>query len=263
MIECVVNISEGRHQPTIDAIADAAGADLLDRHTDAFHNRTVLTLVGEQAPRAVATEAVDRLDLATHVGVHPRIGVVDVVPFVALDDATSADAVDARDAFCAWAGDELAVPCFRYGTERTLPDVRRHRFAELVPDCGPTTPHLTAGAIAVGARDVLVAYNVWLHHASLEQARATAGWLRRPGVRTLGLQVGDQVQISMDLTAPDQVGPDVVVDAIASRHQIDRCELVGLTPRSVLNDVGPDRWGDLDLSDDSTIEKRLEQRLRQ
>ena len=85
MLECVVNISEGRDLAVVAAIAGAAGRDLLDVHSDAHHHRSVLTLVGEEAPRAVATVAVERLDLRGHDGVHPRLGVVDVVPFVALD----------------------------------------------------------------------------------------------------------------------------------------------------------------------------------
>ena len=85
MLECVVNISEGRDRGVIDAIAEQAGADLLDVHTDPDHHRSVLTLVGEAAPRSVARAAVEHLDLKTHQGAHPRIGVVDVVPFVPLD----------------------------------------------------------------------------------------------------------------------------------------------------------------------------------
>ena len=92
MLECVVNISEGRDPDAIAAIATAAGDALLDVHTDADHNRTVLTLLGEDAPRAVAREAVERLDLRRHEGAHPRIGVVDVVPFVALDGTPATDA---------------------------------------------------------------------------------------------------------------------------------------------------------------------------
>lgn len=256
MLECVVNISEGRDAAVIDAIAATAGADLLDVHTDPDHHRSVLTLLGEDAPRAVARAAVERLDLRTHDGVHPRVGVVDVVPFVALDGSTEADALAARDAFCSWAGTELALPCFRYGPERTLPDIRRGAFSTLVPDCGPDSPHPTAGAVAVGARPVLVAYNVWLAEADLALAKAIAASLRSPSVRALGLQVGDAVQVSMNLIAADVTGPGAVVDAVAAQAAVGRCELVGLVPRWVLDGEDPARWVELDLGPDRTIEGR-------
>ena len=256
MLECVVNISEGRDHRVIDAIAGVAGPDLLDVHTDADHHRSVLTLLGEDAPRLVAQAAVEHLDLGRHDGVHPRIGVVDVVPFVALDGSTADDALAARDAFCAWAGRELALPCFRYGPERSLPDIRRGAFSALAPDCGPSAPHPTAGAVAVGARPVLVAYNVWLAAPDLARAKQIAASLRSPSVRALGLQVGDAVQVSMNLIAPEVTGPGSVVDAIAAQAEIDRCELVGLVPRRVLDLEDPARWVELDLGPDRTIEAR-------
>jgi glutamate formiminotransferase len=256
VLECVVNISEGRDRPTIDAIASAAGPDLLDLHVDADHHRSVLTLVGEEAPRAVAIEAIRRLDLRAHTGAHPRIGVVDVVPFVALSGSTADDAVLARDEFCRWAAYELGVPCFRYGPERTLPDVRRRAFADLTPDHGPATPHRTAGAMAVGARPVLVAYNVWLVEPDLAVAKAIAADLRSPQVRTLGLAVGREVQVSMNLVDPLAVGPAMVADAVAARTRVARGELVGLLP-AVLAAVPEARWPELDLSPAQTIEARL------
>lgn len=257
MLECVVNISEGRDTARIGRIAVAAGRDLLDVHTDPDHHRSVLTLVGEDAPRAVARAAVDLLDLREHEGAHPRIGVVDVVPFVALAGSTDEDARRARDAFCTWAGDELGVPCFRYGPERSLPEVRRSAFGALAPDCGPPSPHPSAGAIAVGARPVLVAYNVWLADPDLATARRLAAGLRSPSVRALGLAVGHHVQVSMNLIDPAVTGPAEVVDAIATQARVGRCELVGLAPRAVLEAVDRRRWAELDLADDRTIEARL------
>lgn len=256
MLECVVNISEGRDQGTIAGIAAAAGSALLDVHTDADHNRTVLTLLGTDAPRAVAAAAVERLDLTSHEGAHPRIGVVDVVPFVPLTGSTDLDAVTARDDFCRWAAAELAVPCFTYGTHRTLPEVRRDAFRSLAPDFGPTAPHPTAGAMAVGARPLLVAYNVWLADGDLVEAKEIAAALRSPTVRALGLQVGNEVQVSMNLIEPLVTGPGAVVDAIAARARIDRCELVGLVPEAVLQHEPAARWRDLDLGADRTIESR-------
>lgn len=253
----MVNISEGRDRRTIDAIAAAAGSNLLDVHIDADHHRCVLTLVGEAAPRAVATEAVRRLDLRTHAGAHPRIGVVDVVPFVALDGSTPSDATAARDEFCRWSAHELAVPCFRYGPERSLPDVRRSAFVNLAPDDGPSTPHPTAGAMAVGARPLLVAYNVWLAEPDLALARAIAADLRSPQVRTLGLAVGDDVQVSMNLIDPLAVGPAAVTDAVRARAEVARCELVGLVPAAVLVAIPEARWSELDLAAECTIEARV------
>ena len=260
VLECVVNISEGRDRELIGSIAAAAGDDLLDVHIDGDHHRSVLTLVGAEAPRAVARAAVDALDLRAHRGAHPRIGVVDVVPFVALHGSTPEDAEAERDAFCEWAGTELGVPCFRYGRDRTLPDIRRGAWRSLGPDCGPPDPHPPAGAIAVGARPVLVAYNVWLAEPDLDAARAIAAQVRSSTVRSLGLQVGGEVQVSMNLIAPDATGPGAAYDAVAARAAVARAELVGLVPASVLEAEDPARWGELDLAADRTIEARLRRR---
>jgi glutamate formiminotransferase len=257
MLECVINVSEGERLATVDVIARNAGDHLLDVHTDRDHNRSVITVVGEAAARSVSTAAVLALDITTHVGVHPRFGVVDVVPFVPLGATTMDDAVAARDRFARWFADELGVPCFLYGPERSLPDVRRYAFTDLAPDFGPSDPHPTAGATAVGARPVLVAYNLWLADADLDAARAIAASLRGPDVRALGLPVGPRVQVSMNLLAPDRVGPAEAYDAVAARATIDRAELVGLVPRAVLDRTPVGRWAELDLAVDRTIEARL------
>jgi glutamate formiminotransferase / 5-formyltetrahydrofolate cyclo-ligase len=262
VLECVVNISEGRDRAAIEAIGATAGADLLDVHSDPDHHRSVLTLAGEQAARAVATAAVARLDLRAHDGVHPRLGVLDVVPFVALGDSTAADAVAARDRFAEWLAAEHGVPCFLYGPERSLPDVRRHAFRALAPDRGPAVAHPTAGATAAGARPPLVAYNVWLRDADLATARAVAVAARRPDLRALGLQVGERVQVSMNLVAPERLGPAAAYDLVAglatqAGARAARAELVGLVPRAVLDAVPARRWTELDLAEDRTIEARL------
>jgi glutamate formiminotransferase len=257
VLECVVNISEGRDRPVIEAIAASAEEALLDVHTDPDHHRSVLTLLGVDAARAVSAAAVARLDLAAHIGAHPRIGVVDVVPFVPLDGASLEDAAAARDDFAAWAGATLGLPCFRYGPGRSLPQVRREAFTALTPDTGPPEPHRTAGACAVGARPVLVAYNLWLAEPDLDAARRLARDLRGPAVRALGLQVGRQVQVSMNLVAPDEVGPAEVFDRIAAQVRVDRAELVGLAPDRVVQAVPRHRWAELDLSEDRTIEARI------
>ncbi len=252
-----MNISEGSRPHVVTAIALSAVGSLLDVHSDVHHNRTVLTLVGEEAPRAVAAAAVAALDLRRHQGVHPRLGVVDVVPFVPLAGSTLGDAVAARDRFLDWLALELGVPGFAYGPERTLPEVRRLAFEDLAPDRGPSRPHPTAGATAVGARPPLVAWNVWLAEPDLALARRIAREVRGPRVRALGLPVGTQVQVSMNLVEPDELGPAEAWDLVADRAAVAGAELVGLVPESVLARIEPARWTELDLAEDRTIESRL------
>jgi glutamate formiminotransferase/glutamate formiminotransferase/formiminotetrahydrofolate cyclodeaminase len=260
VIECVINVSEGRDAATIATIEGAAGDALLDAQVDADHHRAVLTLSGPDvisAARAVARTAVDHLDLRAHSGVHPRIGVVDVVPFVPLAGSTMRDALAARDDFGTWAGTELALPCFFFGPERSLPDIRRGAFSTISPDRGPGAPHRTAGACAVGARGVLVAYNLWLASTDLALAKDIARRLRSPTIRALGLAVGDHVQVSCNLLAPEVTGPAVVFDTVEARANVARAEVVGLVPRSVLDAVPRRRWAQLDLDDERTIEARI------
>lgn len=260
MLECVVNVSEGR-DPTVLAALDAAcGVDLLDRHTDRDHHRSVFTLVGEQAPRALAAAAVERIDLRAHAGVHPRIGVVDVVPFVPLGEDSLADAVAARDRFARWAATDLALPCYRYGPERTLPEVRRAVREGAPADVPATHPRAGAGACAVGARPVLVAYNVWLAEPDLERAEAAAVAVRGPGLRALGLAVGERVQVSMNLVDPAVVGPAEAYDRVAAEVAVAGAELVGLVPEAVLRAAPEARWAELDLAPERTIEARLARR---
>jgi glutamate formiminotransferase len=204
--------------------------------------------------------------------------VADVVPFVPLTGHGSHGdgwrlAVEARDRFARWVGRELAVPCFLYGPERTLPDVRRLAFDPLPPDTGPTQPHPTAGASAVGARPVMVAYNVWIgdghrpeHPGAgdpvLSVARSIAAELRGPAVRSLGLPVDAGAQVSFNLIDPASVSVADVYDAVAERARARGCsvlrgELVGLVPQSMLSTIPPRRWPELDLSSDATIEGRM------
>jgi glutamate formiminotransferase / 5-formyltetrahydrofolate cyclo-ligase len=262
VLECVVNVSEGRRPDVLAALTSAAGSALLDVHSDADHNRSVLTLGGpdvEGAVRALAVVTVEQLDLREHSGVHPRLGVLDVVPFVPLARSTLDDAVGARGRFARWAADVLELPCFLYGPERSLPEVRKSAFSALSPDTGPPRPHRTAGATCVGARPVLVAYNLWLGRgADLALARSIASELRSPGVvRALGLQVGDEVQVSLNLVDPTALGPDAAFDAVAARAPVARAELVGLLPRSILSGIPRTRWDELDLSESRTIEAGL------
>lgn len=248
---------------------------MLDLHHDPHHHRAVLTLGAhraealESAVRAVARATVAAVDLRDHRGVHPRFGVLDVVPFVPLvgghpagthDDL--APALAARDRFCTWAADELGLPCFRYGPERTLPEVRRGAFADLLPDVGPPDPHPTAGACAVGARPALVAYNLWLRGATVEVARRIAAGLRSPAVRTLGLVVGEHTQVSCNLVDPYRVGPAAVFAQVSAAAEqagvsVARAELVGLVPAAVAEAVDEEDRQRVDVDGDRTVEGRL------
>lgn len=259
VLECVVNVSEGRDRALIAELAAAAGVDLLDVHSDPFHNRSVFTMVGEDAPRALAQAAWDRIDLTAHDGVHPRFGVVDVVPFVPLGSTTMADAVAARDRFGRWTA-TFGVPSFAYGPERSLPEVRRGAFRTLDPTFGPADAHVRGGAVALGARPVLVAWNLWLGTDDPAEARAVASALRGPRLRTLALTVGDRIQLSMNLVDPLVLGPAELFDLASAHTDVRGAELVGLVPDAVLRAVPSRRWAELDLAADRTIEARLEQR---
>jgi glutamate formiminotransferase len=274
-LECVVNVSEGRDQAVLDALAASAGPVLLDLHRDPHHHRAVLTLAGPPdqvaaAVRSLATATVDLLDLRAHDGVHPRLGVLDVVPFVPYEPGGAAPrdltaAATARDEFARWLADALGVPSFLYGPlpggrDRTLPDVRRHAFGSLTPDFGPARPDPRTGATAVGARRVLVAYNVWV--SSLEVARLVAPQVREPHVRALGLAVGERAQVSCNLLEPEAFGPAQLYDAVAALAAeaggaAEGAELVGLVPAGVLDAVPPRRRPELGLSAEATVEFRL------
>jgi glutamate formiminotransferase / 5-formyltetrahydrofolate cyclo-ligase len=277
-VECVVNVSEGRDQDFLARLRDAAGPVLLDLHRDPDHHRSVFTLAGEaesitHAVRALARASVAGLDLGTHQGAHPRQGVLDVVPFVPYapgllpgHDLDPHDpVVSLRDAFARWMSTTLGVPTFLYGPlaggeHRTLPQVRRLAFSELAPDFGPRHPHPTAGTTAVGARSVLVAYNVWV--SSVEVARTVAPLVRGPAVRALGLAVGRDAQVSCNLVNPAEIGPAEAYDAVRDLVEeaggtVEGAELVGLLPSAVLRGIPPSRWTQLGLSADRTVEARL------
>jgi glutamate formiminotransferase / 5-formyltetrahydrofolate cyclo-ligase len=271
VLECVANVAEGRRPPVISALATSAGASLRDVHSDADHHRSVFTLIDEAEPlarsvRSLATATLEALDLSRHDGAHPRLGVLDVVPFVALDPTASTVATELRDDTARWIADEFSLPVFVYGPladgrVRALPDIRRRAFSDLRPDFGPTTPHPHFGATCVGARPILVAWNLWLTGVSVARARAVAASLRRPAVRALAFELGPSVQISCNVIDVDAVGLSELFDEVA-RHLapsggISRAELVGLAPRSVLAAEDPSRWDQLGLSESATIEARL------
>lgn len=270
MLECVVNVSEGCDTERLVALDRACRPHLLDRHSDCDHHRSVFTLAGEAAVRDLTRECFERLDIREHHGVHPRLGVVDVVPFVPLTGATMSEARRARDDYAHWASSTYDVPVFVYGpadsNERQLPDIRRSAFRELAPDFGPPSPHPTAGAICVGVRDVLVAYNVWLDDdASMDVARSIAREVRGDGIRALALRVGPRLQISTNLIEPRRVGPMEAFDRIATSAdthgaRASHGELVGLLPADVLERIPATRRERLDVDDSRTIEGRLAQR---
>jgi glutamate formiminotransferase len=275
ILECVVNVSEGRDASLLTELAHSAGNPLLDLHRDPDHHRAVLTLAGPRelvsdAARSLATATVQRIDLTGHRGAHPRLGVLDVVPFVPyepgfLPPADLTLAVAARDEFARWLGATLDVPAFLFGplpdgTERTLPEVRRLAFAGVPPDFGPERADPRSGATAVGARGVLVAYNVWVNPA--EVARKVAPLVRGPRLRALGLSVGDRAQVSCNLVEPAVLGPAQAFDAVATLVRdfggiVEGAELVGLLPEAILSTVPRPRWPELGLSAEATVEFRL------
>lgn len=268
MFECVINVADGRDQSALNELARRAGNSFRDLHSDPVHHRSVFTLVAgalelSRDVRALIDAAYEHFDLRSHEGVHPRFGVVDVVPFVAYhDDEETAFAL--RDETATWLVDTYGVPVFFYVGQptlgqRTLPEVRRGAFRDFEPDRGPHEPPPTRGAVALGVRDVLVAWNVWLRDVALGETKRVAASLRSSAVRTLGLDVGTATQVSCNLVAPYEVGPGEVYDAIVERvgaAHVGRAELVGLIPEAVLRREATSRWAQLDLSLEQTIERR-------
>jgi glutamate formiminotransferase len=285
MLECVINVSEGRRPDVLDAVGAACGWALLDVHTDADHNRSVFTLAGgapgevAEAAMALARATIERVDMSGHSGVHPRIGAVDVVPFVPIEPVRMEQAAEAAREWGARAAEELGVPVFFYGPAdpegRTLPDLRRTAFRERRPDFGPAEPHPTAGAMAVGARPFLVAINWELAagggglEADVEVARAIAQEVRErggglPGVRALGFALGSkgQAQVSMNLIDLSATGVEAAFEAVreaaAKRGgEVSAVELVGLLPAAELERCSGEFLAWSGLTTDLTIEARV------
>ena len=259
-LESVPNFSEGRDRATIDAIAAALGehAELLDVHTDADHNRSVFTLVGEdeqlvEALLAGIACARDRIDLRRHEGAHPRIGVADVVPLVPIVPEDMPRAQEAARKLARRVGEELDLPVFLYGelapgrgpaffrTGGLVELERRIEAGELPPDFGPRRLDEGAGGVLVGARRPLIAFNVNLR-GELEAARAIAAVVREtgggfPGVRALGLELPSAglVQVSMNVedweaAALHEIVGRVEEEARARGAEVVGSELVGLMP---------------------------------
>jgi len=276
VLECVPNVSEGRDPEVLDALTTACGRALLDVHIDADHHRSVFTLAGAttlQAVRSLAFGVAGGVDLTGHAGVHPRLGALDVVPFIALDGSTRQDAVDAALAFGVWAADALALPIFFYDDAdtagRSLPATRRDAFDARTPDLGPPRPHPTLGAVAVGAREPLVAVNCELARDDVVLARAIATRVRErdgglPGVRALGLNLASvgRAQVSMNLVALERTGLQDAcraVDALArdAGTEVTRVELVGLVPAAELARCDDEFRAWSGIGPDDTIEVQL------
>jgi glutamate formiminotransferase len=267
IFEIVPNISEGRDPAAIDACVAAienAGARAIHRTSDTVHNRSVITAVGSAsqvvaAAVALAGVAHERIDLRSHRGVHPRIGALDVLPFVPLRDATLDDAVTLAHRAAARIWREHGIPSFLYGAAATAPhrtalaDARRGQFEGLAAkvtdprwtfDYGEA-PHAGAGAIAIGARDILVAFNVELATGDIAVARRIARTLREGdgGLRTLralGIPLSDaRVQVSFNITdfqATPLYRVTELVRLAAAREsvKISGTELIGLVPREAV-----------------------------
>ena len=270
IIESIPNVSEGRRPEVIErmaaALRETPGVRLLDHSSDASHNRSVFTLVGDAPSLKAATlalyeQAVEAIDLRTHRGEHPRVGAVDVVPYVPIEDATMEDCVAlARDVGAAVA-ERFGIPIFLYEeaaanpARRNLEDIRRGEFeglaskmrgSEWAPDFGPAAPHATAGASVVGARMPLIAYNINLNTDRVDVAKKIAAAIRHSSgglryVKAMGVKVEDRnlAQVSMNLTNYQKTPIFRVFEMVrreAERYGVTilESEVVGLIPSAAL-----------------------------
>ena len=305
LVECVPNVSEGRRPEVVDELVAAfAGADpaglVLDRSSDPDHNRTVITLMGPgpalvEAAVAGARACARLIDLNTHRGVHPRMGALDVLPFVPFGamtrlrggDAPELDCTDLAELAGRRIAEEAGIPVYLYGAAArhpgwaALPAVRGKGFEALRdapgdrpgPDFGGPGLHPTAGATAVGAREVLIAYNVELAGADLALARRIASAVRErdgglPAVRAMGvaLEARHRVQVSMNLLDWRSTPPATAyaaVAALAERHgaRVEASEIVGLAPAGSLGVDDPAELRLRGALDDLLLESRLLQAL--
>jgi glutamate formiminotransferase / 5-formyltetrahydrofolate cyclo-ligase len=268
LIECVPNVSEGRDPIVIRHLADSVkrgGAHLVDVHSDVDHHRSVFTFMGsaevvERSLLELAREAVRLIDLRGHRGVHPRVGAIDVIPFVPLCGATMRDAIAAAHAVGLAFAAECDVPVFFYGAaaarrdRRELPTIRRGGFERLAerlcapgwrPDAGPSAPHPTAGVSVIGARGPLVAFNALLDTDNANIAGAIARTIREssgglPSVQAMGVFLASRGagQVSMNLldyrvTPPQEVAERIEAEAGSYGTSVREYELVGCAPLRV------------------------------
>jgi glutamate formiminotransferase len=297
LIECVPNFSEGRRPEVLEEIVQSIhqidGVTLLDSSRDETHNRSVVTFAGEaQSVVRAATAAVGRalqlIDMEQHTGAHPRIGAVDVIPFVPLGATRLDECVDLARRF----GEQIAklfdLPVYLYGEaalrpeRRRLADVRRGQYeglkAEIAgnherePDFGPARMHPRGGAVAVGARKPLIAFNVNLATDDVAVAKRIAHAIREssgglPAVQAMGVMLenpGDKryAQVSMNLVDWERTGISRVVReirrlALEAGTDVDHCELIGLAPTAALLEVSADALGLRGFTPDQALELRL------
>ncbi len=293
LFECVPNISEGGRGEVIDACATAirrTAARLLDVSSDVTHHRSVYTLIGEaealvEGVLALFEQAVAHIDLRRHSGEHPRLGAVDVVPFVPLEGAAMSDAVGLARRTGAEVAERYHIPVYLYEEAAIQPDrrrledirrgafeglERRMRLEEWKPDFGPAVPHPSAGASVVGARRILIAYNVNLATTDLAAARAIAAVVRErsgglPSVKAMGVNLADRgmVQVSMNLTNFERTSMLRVFERVkeeAARRgvQVVNSEIVGLVPAAALP---PSAKTTLQLDDRFGEDQILENRI--
>ena len=299
IVECVPNFSEGRNRATVQAILDAvvSTSDVvyLDHSMDPDHHRAVLTFCGtpeavvEAAFRAIRT-ATNLIDLRSHIGVHPRVGATDVVPFIPITGTTMDDCIQLARRLGSQVGRELEIPVFLYERASTRADhapleaVRRGGLEGLAfrmasdpnwaPDFGPARLHPSAGAIAIGARPPLIAYNINLRSTEVDKARAIARAVRHssgglPHVKAIGVDLPSRriVQVAMNLT-DHQATPILTafqaVQAEAARVGIEVAgsELIGLIPQAALQHTATTAL-QLDRFDaDRVLETRINEMLR-
>lgn len=294
LIEAIPNLSAGADREivsqleaaTTKAPAGPGRAVLLDVHTDNDHNRSVFTIAGDrngllEALINMSRAATERIDLRTHEGAHPRMGAVDVAPFVAIAGDPNGNAADLAHEFAEAVWAELRLPSYFYGaadqTKRTLPEVRvpferlPAHMAKCPPDVGDPEPHPSAGAIAVGVREAMVAFNVLLESNDVDLARQIASELRElngglAGVRALGLYMEslDLAQVSMNLTEPALVGVGEAFGAVRSAAgrrgvAVRGGELVGLAPRVALAGCTAEVLAACQIGEDRVLENRLDQ----
>jgi glutamate formiminotransferase len=246
----VPNFSEGRDRRTLDAIGAALGPGLIHASADADHHRAVFTVEGEpgaltELVMGAAAEAVARIDLRQHQGVHPRVGALDVAPIVYLDEkdrgAACAEALVLADRL----GHELDLPVYLYGAlagGRTRAELRRPgALLGLAPDAGPPHLHPTAGATLVAARPPLAAFNVYID-APLERAKEIAAAIRGDSVKALGLYLerAGRTQVSTNIEDLSAATPGDVVRAVQAHARVTEAELVAPAPRSAFESFPPE-----------------------
>jgi glutamate formiminotransferase len=293
IIECVPNVSEGRRPEVVDALLAAvrsvSGVTVLDASSDPAHNRSVFTIAGDAAPLKAAVvglvaAAVERIDLRTHRGEHPRLGAVDVVPFVPVDGVTMAECVALAKETAAEVATRFQLPVYLYEeaasspARRSLEDIRRGEFeglaakmasAEWQPDAGPSRPHPTAGATVIGARMPLIAFNINLATDRLDVAKKIASAIRHSSggfrfVKAMGIALGDRgiVQVSINLTNYEKTPMHRVFDAVhreAARYGVAvlESEIIGLTPQAALVSTAEHHLQLARFSSNQILENRL------